>query len=103
MDCIGLACVAFEIPADEVPCDYRLRGNFRDRIQRELGGRLTRVSECDVRPGDLMLLAVASDQVHLAVKTDVGFVHADASLRKVVEVPGSPPWPLMCAYRMMKE
>ena len=103
VDCIGVACVAFEIPADEVPCDYRLRGNFRDRIERELGGCLTRVAEGDVRPGDLMLLAVATDQVHLAVKTNVGFVHADAGLRKVAEVPGSPPWPMIAAYRMLKE
>ena len=32
-----------------------------------------------------MLLAAASDQLHLAVRTAKGFVHADARLRRVVE------------------
>lgn len=51
-------------------------------------------------PGDLLLITVARDQLHLAVKTEVGFVHADAGLGKVVEVPGDPPWPVTLAYRI---
>ena len=101
LDCIGLACAAYGIPAEEIPCDYRLRGDFRDRIERELAARFQRV--CALRPGDLLLLSVAGDQLHLAVKTDLGFVHADAGLRTVVETPGTPPWPVISAYRMLEK
>ena len=101
LDCIGLACAVYGIPAEMVPRDYRLRGDFRDRIERELAARFRRVWA--LRPGDLLLLSVAVDQLHLAVRTDLGFVHADAGLRKVVETPGSPPWPVISAYRILEK
>jgi hypothetical protein len=37
--------------------------------------------------------------MHLAVRTDIGFVHADARLRQVVHRPGVAPWPLVGGYR----
>ncbi len=46
-----------------------------------------------------MLLAPGDEQVHLAVRTKDGFVHADASIRRVVETPGQPSWPLLGVYR----
>lgn len=101
LDCIGLACAAYGIPAERVPRDYRLRGNSRDRIEREISGLFKSVPA--PRPGDLLLLSVSSDQLHLAVKTEIGFVHADAGLGKVMEVPGSPPWPLLSAYRLRQK
>ena len=50
--------------------------------------------------GDLLLLAPGPYQHHLAILTDRGFVHADAGLRRVVETPGWPAWPLVGAWRM---
>jgi len=47
----------------------------------------------------LLLMAVAADQVHLGLLTPGGFVHADARLRKVVETPGEPGWPVVGVYR----
>jgi hypothetical protein len=46
-----------------------------------------------------MLLVPGSDQVHLAVRTGEGFVHAHAGIRRVVETPGIPEWPLVAVYR----
>jgi hypothetical protein len=46
-----------------------------------------------------MLMKVAKDQLHIGVKTNAGFVHAHAGLRRVVETPGAPEWPLLGIYR----
>jgi hypothetical protein len=46
-----------------------------------------------------MLMQVSDDQLHLGVRTAAGFVHAHAHLRRVVETPGLPEWPLLGAYR----
>jgi hypothetical protein len=46
-----------------------------------------------------MLMRVAKDQIHLGIRTAAGFVHADASLRRVVETPGMPEWPILGVYR----
>jgi hypothetical protein len=47
-------------------------------------------------------MTVAADQMHLGVLTANGFVHADARLRKVVETPGEPGWPVIGIYRRRK-
>jgi hypothetical protein len=99
LDCVGLAIETYEIPAESVRRDYQLRGNHRAEIERGLKRYFRRVSKRDARCGDVMLLQVASEQLHLAVRTDVGFVHAHAGLRRVVETPGEPEWPLMGVYR----
>jgi hypothetical protein len=41
----------------------------------------------------------AAEQLHLAVLTDAGFVHAHAGLRRVVETAGMPEWPVIGIYR----
>ena len=64
-----------------------------------LGARFRRVSPARRRVGDLLLMAVAEDQLHLGVLTLRGFVHADARLRRVVETPGLPRWPVIAIYR----
>jgi hypothetical protein len=46
-----------------------------------------------------MLMKVAGDQLHIGVRTDAGFVHAHAGLRRVVETPGMPDWPFVGIYR----
>jgi hypothetical protein len=52
-----------------------------------------------LRAGDVMLFAAGESQLHFGVRTDGGFVHAHAGLRRVVETPGFPEWPLLSAYR----
>jgi len=99
VDCVGLCLAAYRIPAGEVRCDYRMRGDHTQEVMTSLLRWFRRVADSQTRSGDLLLLSVASDQLHLAVKTGDGFVHADASLRRVVHTPGDPPWPLMGTFR----
>ena len=99
LDCVGLALAAFGLPAHLVRANYRLRGDHRAEVIRTLLHHFRRVGCRQARPGDLLLLAVAHDQLHLAVRTDRGFVHADAGLRRVAETPGEPPWPVIGTFR----
>jgi hypothetical protein len=59
----------------------------------------TRKSNASWSACALMVLAPAERQLHLAVRTGDGFVHASAGIRRVVETPGEPQWPLIAAYR----
>ena len=99
LDCVGVALAAYAVPADSVRRDYCLRGDHAEEARETLGQYFRRVTAAQLRRGDLMLMRVASDQLHLGVRTTDGFVHAHARLRKVVETPGLPEWPLLGAYR----
>ena len=99
LDCVGLAMRVFELPAETVPDDYRLRGRHLHRATGLLGRFFRRVSETLGQPGDLLLLAPRADQLHFAVLTMSGFVHAHAGLRRVVETPGDPGWPTTAVFR----
>jgi len=103
MDCIGVALAVFGVPAEEVRRDYRLRGDHETEMRFCLALRFRRVPATQVRPGDLMLMRVAMDQLHLGVRTERGFIHAHAGLRRVVETPGSPEWPLIAVYRKRRK
>jgi hypothetical protein len=50
-----------------------------------------------------MLLEAGARQLHLAVRTSHGFVHAHAGIRRVVETPGMPEWPMIGVYRMRRD
>lgn len=99
LDCIGVAITTFGVPEESVRRNYRLRGDHGAEITEFLPKYFRRVSRSQLRPGDLMVLAVAADQLHLAISTDNGFVHADAGLRRVVETPGPPGWPVIAIFR----
>ena len=99
LDCVGLCLAAYRIPTELVRRDYRIRGDFRHEVMTSLAMWFRRISKGQMRAGDLLLLAVADDQLHRAVRTKQGLVHADARLRRVVETPGDPPWPLIGAFR----
>ena len=99
LDCAGLAIVAFRLPAEQFRRDYRLRGDHRLELESVLDRDFRRVPRTQRRPGDLLMLAVAGDQLHLAIRTDAGFVHADATHGRVVETPGEPRWKTVAVYR----
>jgi hypothetical protein len=99
LDCVGLCLAAYRIPTELVRRDYRIRGDHRGEVMTSLPGWFRRVVRGRARAGDLLVLAVADDQLHLAVRTDDGFVHADAGLRRVVNTPGEPQWPVIGVYR----
>jgi murein DD-endopeptidase / murein LD-carboxypeptidase len=96
LDCVGLVAVALNEPA--VPKDYALRCSDAKRLGEGLrAAGLVRVAEPGM--GDVLLLRIDSTQLHLAIRTPDGIVHADAGLRKIVERPGLPAWPLLSAWR----
>jgi murein DD-endopeptidase / murein LD-carboxypeptidase len=99
LDCVGVAVAAFNLPTEAIRRDYRLRGDHELEVRSFLARDFRRVSKSQMRPGDLMLMRVSNDQLHLGVRTAAGFVHAHAGLRRVVETPGMPEWPLLGTYR----
>jgi cell wall-associated NlpC family hydrolase len=103
LDCVGLCLVVYNLLPAVVRSDYRLRGNHRPELEAAIGQWFRRVPRQKQRAGDLLLLTPADDQLHLAVRTEAGFVHADARLKRVVETPGDPGWPLVAVFRRKRK
>lgn len=99
LDCVGVALATYGVAPEQVRCDYRLRGDWTAEIEHGLLRFFRRVRSTEIRTGDLMFMAVAEEQQHLAVRTRDGFVHAHAGIGRVVETPGMPEWPLLGVYR----
>jgi hypothetical protein len=99
VDCIGVAVIAFDVAGESFRRNYRLRGDHAGEVRHQLEPFFRRVPATQIRSGDLMLMQVSSDQLHLGVRTAGGFVHAHAGLRRVVETPGAPDWPVLGVYR----
>lgn len=100
LDCIGVMILAAGIPARLARTDYALR--FGDAEQAALHferSGLIRVASDRVMRGDIVLVQSGPAQLHAAVLTDAGYVHAHAGLRRVVETPGRLPWPVLSAWR----
>ena len=95
LDCVGVAGRVYGVP---VPSGYALRGGDVGRVIaaieftgfRRVNGRAS---------GDLLLMAMGAAQLHLAIWTGTGMVHAHAGLRRVVETPGEPPAPPIAVFR----
>jgi len=96
IDCIGL--VALAVRAENVRRDYALRGgSLNDLLQGFRAANMRPVKAAI--PGDVLVLRPGAEQLHLAVVTDAGFVHADAGAGRVVETPGRPGWPVLAIWR----
>ena len=89
----------FGIPPGDVRCDYDLRGDHLDELRGRLDGHFRRIPTPQLRAGDVMLMSVGLRQLHLGVRTEGGFVHAHAGLRRVVETPGLPELRTLGVYR----
>ena len=98
LDCLGLAAIGYGVSPERVPANYRLRGPNLAALREGLQSFFRPIAARRIVGGDLILLDAGRNQFHLAVKTDAGFVHADARLG-VVETPGDPPWRVLRAYR----
>lgn len=96
LDCVGVA--AFAVAARQGRSDYRLRGGSLEALEAELAGAgLVRAE--NMAAGDVLVMRSGPEQLHLGVWTGASLVHADAGLRRVVERPGPPPWPVCGAWR----
>lgn len=96
LDCIGLAAAA--VGATAVPCDYRLRGSSPARLAAGLEAAGLRPVD-SAQAGDVLAMEAGPAQLHLGVFSGGGLIHGDAGLRRVVERPGPPPWPVLGIWR----
>lgn len=104
LDCVGTAAEAAGIAGGRLCRDYALRGASLAQVEHglcDLG--CVPVPGAAAEPGDVIVCRAGPDQIHLAIATEAGFVHADAGLRKVVERPGAVPWPVLGVWRLMGE
>ena len=99
LDCVGVVLATFGIDPAGVRNDYGLNHEDPVELDAAMLKHFRRLPSRQLAPGDVMLMSVAKRRLHLAVRTADGFVHADAGLRRVVETPGVPQWPLLAAYR----
>jgi murein DD-endopeptidase / murein LD-carboxypeptidase len=97
LDCVGVAAAAF---GRVVAGGYPLRGGDPDVVSRRIAAMgLRPIAPDAAAAGDLVLMAAGPGQLHLAVLTERGFVHADAGLRRVVETPGRVAFAVIGAWR----
>lgn len=101
LDCAGLAALAMRAGGAEgvLPRGYALRSGDVAQVRAAIAAWGLRAVE-DGQPGDLLLLAAGPGQLHLAIDSGSGILHADAMLRRVVERPGAPPWPVIGRWRI---
>ncbi|HET9511629.1 MAG TPA: NlpC/P60 family protein [Sphingomonas sp.] len=95
LDCVGLVAIAWALP---VPTGYRLRTGDPLMVARAAAA-LGLTPAAEGRAGDVLLFASGPGQLHLGIDSGAGMVHADAGLRRVVERPGTAPWPLLARWR----
>lgn len=102
LDCVGLAAFAYRAGGADprLPSGYGLRGgSVRDIADRLRANGFVRIPSGTEIAGDLFVLQPGARQIHFAIHSGRGFVHADLALKRIVERPGAPPWPLLGLWR----
>lgn len=100
VDCVGLAAIAGGIAVTGVRRNYGLRESDPRRLEAEfVASGFVEVAPAEAEAGDMLVVQAGFSQLHVVVLTPDGFVHADAGLRRVVEVPGPVGWPVVSAWR----
>lgn len=104
LDCVGLAGLCLSAAGEDaaVPTEYRLRGQHKARACAYFDERqFSWVSDGSVVAGDILLLEPGVRQIHLAVVTHAGAVHAHMGLGRVVATPLPLPWPTIAQWRLI--
>lgn len=93
LDCVGLAALSLGLTLESVTRSYGLRGTEQGALEAELERHgLRAVETAETMAGDLGVFVPGPRQLHLAIFTDTGLVHADAGIGRVVERPLPAPW-----------
>lgn len=108
LDCVGLAALAIRAGGGQtlIPTGYALRSGDSDAAAAMIeAAGLIRADhgQPSTQAGDLLLCRAGPGQLHLVIDSGApggGFIHADAQLRRVVERPGPPPWPVIGRWRL---
>ena len=104
LDCLGMAALALGVPAAKAQGDYRLSASDDGALSRALlACGLVKIDPGEAREGDLLVVSPGLGRLHAVILTGGGYVHADARLRRVAEVPGPLPWPVRSAWRAAKD
>lgn len=96
LDCVGLVALAWR--RSVIPTGYALRTRDPAVIEQPLRTMRFRRRRKS-RAGDILILNAGPAQLHLGIWTGDGLIHADAALRRVVETPGLPRWPIISIWR----
>lgn len=98
VDCVGLVAHAYSLDILHLGASgYPLRSNDRERLERAIA--LLGFAATDTpSAGDLIVMRPGPVQLHLGVWTGDALIHADALLRRVVETPGTPRWPVLSRW-----
>lgn len=100
LDCIGVVVMATGMEGRRIRRDYGLRGFDLEEVHHDFDASgFVRLAPTAAEPGDVLVTSPGPAQLHLVLKTDLGYLHADLRLRRVVEVPGPLPWPVLSAWR----
>ena len=96
--------MATGVDPERVRKDYGLRGGDAAAVNAQFDAcGFFRVAPDAAEAGDALLVRAGPGQLHLVILTDIGFLHADATLRRVVEAPGPVPWPALSAWRFPED
>lgn len=100
LDCIGVAAMAMGMRAEKVRRDYRLDSNDADKVNGEIDkAGFIRIAPAAATAGDMVMVRTGPTGLHVVILTGGGYIHADMRPRRVVEVPGTVPWPVLSAWR----
>lgn len=94
LDCVGLVAFATG-KTDFAPTAYALRNSLFDQWMALLDKLFVRRKGHNMMPADVVLVQAGPAQIHLGIWTGASLIHADAVLRRVVETPGTPKWPVL--------
>lgn len=103
LDCVGVVAVCFFAAGYrfEVPIDYRIRGDFEARALAFFADtRFQNIDDGSWVAGDVLLFRPAARQIHLAVLTHFGAVHAHMGLGRVVLTPLPMPYDKIAQWRL---
>lgn len=103
LDCVGVVACAFDGAgiSFELPQGYHLRNASISGFLRMIEGPELQRAAHPIRPGDVILVMPGPAQHHLLVaENEQSFIHAQASLRRVVRTTGALPWQVEMIWRI---
>jgi len=100
LDCVGLAAVSLGI--GRARADYSIRGGSSTTLAEELRAAGLRAVD-QLAAGDMLVMRAGPGQLHLGIWTGATLIHADARFRRVVEWPGTAPWPVVGIWRLCSD
>lgn len=99
LDCVGLLLRSHELPDSCCRRNYRLSGDHLHELHEAVQPYFRRVNRTQLRPGDMLVMRVGPEQIHLGLFCGTSFIHAEAGIGRVMETLGKPIWELMRVYR----